>query len=312
MVKKNILVLGSTGFVGSNVVSELKLRYNVFEASLTKGVDIKDFNSFYSFTKRINPDIIINCSAHVGSLNYVTENAAAVISDNTEMINNIYKSVSKINKNIVIINPIANCAYPGAVKELYEEDDFYNGEIHESVFAYGSTRSLLLAYSKAFKAQHKINSYNLLVPNMYGPNDSTDPNKAHALNALVSKFVKAEYNNEKKVFIWGSGNVIREWLYAKDFAKLLLQIIDDEKSIIKNPINIAQEDGLTIKKLAEIINKNFNDKFELSYDLSKPDGAFKKVMSKGYFEKEFSDFSFTDFDKGISETILYYKSKLPY
>ena len=103
---------------------------------------------------------------------------------------------------------------------------------------------------------------------MYGPNDSTDPNKAHALNALVSKFVKAEYNNEKKVFIWGSGNVIREWLYAKDFAKLLLQIIDDEKSIIKNPINIAQEDGLTIKKLAEIINKNFNNKFELSFDLS--------------------------------------------
>ena len=184
------------------------------------------------------------------------------------MINNIYNVVSKINKNIVIINPIANCAYPGAVKELYEEDDFYNGEIHESVFAYGSTRRLLLAYSKAFKAQHKINSYNLLVPNMYGPNDSTDPNKAHALNALVSKFVKAEYNNDKKVSIWGSGNVIREWLYAKDFAKLLLQIIDDEKSIIKNPINIAQEDGLTIKKLAEIINKNFNNKFELSFDLS--------------------------------------------
>ena len=51
---------------------------------------------------------------------------------------------------------------------------------------------MLWSVAECFQMQHGIRSVHFLVPNMYGPYDSTDPNKAHALNALISKFVKAE------------------------------------------------------------------------------------------------------------------------
>ena len=311
MVNKKILVLGSNGFVGKTIYEELKKSFLVHGISRTSGYDLRNSNILINVIHEFNPDIIINCAAHVG-LNYVSEKAAEVISDNCQLIDSMYNSVKKTNKNITIINPIANCAYPGNVKELYTENEFYNGKIHESVFAYGTTRRLLLAYSKAFLLEHKIKTMNFIVPNMYGPFDSTDPNKAHALNALVSKFVKAESKFSNKVDIWGSGSAIREWLYAKDFAILLKKIILKNYILLNNPINVAQKFGLSIKELAIIINKNFNNKFSFDFDLSKPDGAPKKVMNNEKFLNEFKDFTFTNFNEGIKETIKYYKSKIPY
>ena len=65
---------------------------------------------------------------------------------------------------------------------------------------------MLWSVAECFQMQHGVRSINLLVPNVCGPN-SADPNKAHAFNALVSKFVKAqaETGNESQ----SGGRVLR-------------------------------------------------------------------------------------------------------
>ena len=148
---------------------------------------------------------------------------------------------------------------------------------------------------------------------MYGPYESTDPNKAHALNALVSKFVKAE-KEKTHVEIWGTGVAIREWLYAKDFARVVFQIIQNPTMhSLSEPTNIAQNYGLSVKELVTIIHGNFKDfKGKIKWNTSMPDGAPKKVMDDKRFRKIFPDFKFSDFKEGIKNTIEYYKSVWPY
>jgi len=308
------LILGHTGFVGSNVFSFLQ-NQKVECKGLSKGtgVDLRNSEELIKEIKEFKPDYIINCVAHVGSLNYVTEFAGDVISNNTKLILSLYEAISKTDRKIKIINPIANCGFPGNAL-IYKEEEWLNGSVHSSVLSYGNTRRLLVAFADSYKMQYGIKSINLFVPNMYGKNDSTDPNKAHALNALISKFVKASNENIKNIEIWGSGKVIREWLYAKDFAKIVFKILTDEKlqMQLENPINIAQNDGLSIKELSNIINSNFGYKFELVFDKTKPDGAPKKVMDDTNFRKIFTNFQFEDFHTGIKDTIEYYKSVYPY
>jgi len=309
-----VLILGHTGFVGRNVTDILeKNKINYKGVSKSKGGDIRNIEVLMKVLKDYKPDYIINCAAKVGSLNYVTEYAADVIKENTEMILSLYESVKEVDKNIIIINPVANCSYPGDVL-IYKESEWLNGPVHKSVLSYGNSRRLLVTFADCYKMQYNIKSINLLVPNMYGAYDSTDPNKAHALNALISKFVKAFYENKKTIEIWGTGKVIREWLYAKDFARVVYLILCNKKiqEKITNPINIAQNDGLSIKELAFLINKYFENKFELKFDTSKPDGAPKKVMDDTNFRKIFKDFEFTNFDDGVKNTINYYKSIYPY
>lgn len=309
-----VLVLGHTGFVGSNVFNMLKAsNIECKGVSRSEGVDLRDTSILETVLLKYQPDFIINCAAHVGSLNYVTEYAGDVINNNTKLISSLYSAVSSVDKKIVIINPIANCGFPGDAL-IYKEDEWLNGPVHKSVLSYGNTRRLLVAYSDAYKMQYNIKSINLFVPNMYGEYDSTDPNKAHALNALISKFVKASNENTDYIDIWGSGNVIREWLYAGDFAKIVYEILKSKslQDKIVEPINIAQNSGLSIKELANLINKKFNYKFRLNYDISKPDGAPKKVMDDTKFRKIFNTFQFEDFDIGISKTTDYYQSKYPF
>jgi GDP-L-fucose synthase len=309
----NIVLLGHTGFVGRNVAEVLTENgIDYISTSRREGVDLRDPIQAIAFFEASQPDFIINCAAHVGSLNYVTQHAADVVLDNSRMILSMYEAIAKVCPKAIVINPIANCAYP-AQTEIFSEEDWWNGHLHRSVLSYGSTRRLMWAVGESFQMQYGITSISLLVPNMYGPFDSTDPNKAHALNALVSKFVKAKRNDQKEIEVWGTGYAIREWLYAKDFGQLVLEIIRvPDRLGLAEPLNVAQEFGLSVRELVAVIKSAFNYKGEIKWDDTKPDGAPRKVMDDRRFRKVFPDFEFTPLLKGIGNTIQYYESIFPY
>ncbi len=308
-----IALLGSNGFVGQNVVNDFnKHQIEFFPVSRKFGYDLRVKADNIRFIKESQCSIIINCAAHVGSLNYVTKKAADIVSDNTQMITSLYDGVREVNPEILIINPVANCAFP-ANSSVFKEDEFWNGPLHSSILSYGLTRRFLIGASECYRLQHGVKTINLFTPNMYGPYDSTDPDKAHALNALVSKFVKAGKQKKSDIEVWGSGIVIREWLYVKDFAKIVSKIIQNENHYnLCKPVNIAQNWGLSIKELVSLIIKSFNYKGNVNWNTNMPDGALKKVMDDTEFRNFFPDFKFTSLEDGIQETTNYYLSKYPY
>jgi len=308
-----ILILGGHGFVGKNVYEMLdSSKHRVYNYSRYDGLDLLYPNITQKYFIEIDPDVIINCAADVGSLNYVTRRAAEVLDNNMNMLLNIYSVVQKVVPNAIIINPVANCAYPGDL-DFYTEDKFWSGAIHKSVLAYGSTRRMMLVLSECYRNQYNVRSINYFVPNMYGPYDSSDPDKAHALNALISKVIKAKKENKKQLEVWGTGEVIREWLFAKDYAKILRDTIEDiGNKTYDEPVNIGQNFGLSVKELVDLIINETKFEGEIIWNRSMPDGAPKKVMDNKKFQKTFPLFKFTDFKEGIRETINYYKSIYPY
>lgn len=308
-----IALLGATGFAGNNINAHFAGKsHDIVPVSRKNGFDLRNIEDHFRYLDEINPEIIINCAAHVGSLNYVTEFAADVVSDNSRMILNMYQAVQNRNPSIIILQPLANCAYP-ANATVYREEEFWNGALHPSVMSYGFTRRLMWTTAECYKMQYGIRTVNLITPNMYGPYDSTDPNKAHALNALVSKFVKAIHTGQQQVEIWGTGIAIREWLYAGDFARIVEQVISDlDNEQYFQPFNLAQEHGLSVKELIDLILKYVPYKGDVWYNNDKPDGAPRKVMSKEKFNKLIPGFSFTPFEEGIRSTASYYQSVYPY
>lgn len=308
-----LLILGGHGFVGKNVVEVLRdSQHELFPISRRDGLDLTDYEVTKRYFSEIKPEVIINCAAEVGSLNYVTERAANVFDINMRMLCNLYKTTEKIVPDAVIVNPVANCAYPGAA-EMYTESDFWNGPAHQSVFAYGNTRRMMVVLSETYSMQYGLRSINFFVPNMYGPYDSTDPNKAHALNALISKVVKAKHEGAKELEVWGSGMAIREWLYASDCARIFLRTLERmEQHGWDEPINIGQNFGLSVRELVNIIIEEADFDGAIVWDRSMPDGAPKKVMDDRRFRKQFPEFQFMDLRAGIRETIKYYESICPY
>jgi len=312
-MSQRIAVLGATGFVGQNLLATLKQTHDqCFTASRSEGVDLRDPVQAQDFLAKSHPDFIVNCAAHVGSLNYVTEQAATVVADNSRLILSLYEAIAAQAPHAIVINPIANCAYP-ADATTFEEDRWWNGHLHRSVLSYGGTRRMLWVVAECFQMQHGIRSIHLLVPNMYGPHDSTDPNKAHALNALAAKFVKATIGKQPEIEIWGTGVAVREWLYAPDFARIVLEVIENPNRLgLNEPINVAQNFGVSVRELVDLIARTIRYSGSARFDPSMPDGAPRKVMDDRRFRKVFPHFEFTGLDVGLARTIEYYRSIYPY
>ncbi len=307
MSNKKILVIGAFGFMGKNVVNIFKnSNYEIYEESRKTGLDLFNLDSVIEKLTNIKPDIIINCAAHVGSMPYVAKYPADVFHDNSLMYLNLYKAVNSTNKEILIINPISNCSYPGII-DIQHEENWWDGKVHESVESYGMPKKLGFILSECYRKQFGINTINLIIPNSYGPNDYLDEERTHAMNGIIIRMLKALKNNDEKFVIWGSGSPIREWIYMPDVARIIKTIIDNDIKTLPNPMNLGQQDGISIIDTVNMVKDKLNFSGKIELDLSKQDGAPKKVLGNKIFNKQFANFIFTNYNDGIEETIKYYK-----
>ncbi|MCH7971050.1 MAG: NAD-dependent epimerase/dehydratase family protein [Chloroflexi bacterium] len=301
-----ILITGGHGFVGKSVTRELR-RIDPDLSSLSRrdGLDLADFEGTGEFLRELQPDVVVNLASHGGSLHYVTEFAADVIQDNLQIALNLYRAVQESCPDATIINPIANCSYPGD-SGVQVESELWDGAVHDSVLSFGNSRRTWIAIADSYKAQYGIRSINLIVPNAYGPGDHNDASKVHALTGMVLRMLEAQADGAETFEIWGSGKPIREWIYVDDIARIIALLIE-RGSETSSLINAGQNSGLTIKRLAELIKEAVEYDGEMVFNTEKADGAPVKQLDDKLFRSVFPDFEFTSFEFGLHETISYYR-----
>lgn len=303
-----VLVTGGTGFLGKNLVGLLERKgYKAYSASRKEGIDIRDYPKFLLHVKKIKPDFLIHCAAHVGGIAYNRLHPVEVFEDNVAIGINVVKACASAKVNN-LINIMPNCVYPGNLEE-YEESKFWDGPIHESVLTYGLPRKMFWGHCFAHNQKNpSFKAVHLVFPNMYGPNDHFEIVKSHALGALVSKIVNAKRKNGKKVEIWGTGNPIREWLYVEDGAEAALRAMEKFGKFNPNEImNIGVKKGISIREMAELIRDAAGWKGKFIFDTKKPDGAMKKVLVAERMKKKLGWEPKTGLREGIKKTVEWYE-----
>ncbi len=302
-----ILILGSTGFIGKNLLMRLKQENHIIEtAERSSGVDITNYEQIHKKIKNFIPEVIYNLASHGGSVHYVKKNAAEVFNDNMQMSLNLYKAVSDINKKIKIIQPFSNCSYPGK-SNIQIEGEWLDGDVHPSVFSFGNSKRSIFYLSNCYKQQFGLRSVNILFPNTYGPGDSLDPNHTHALNGMVIRMLEAKQQKKEQFVVWGTGKPIREWAYIDDFIEVLYRCLKIDG--LEYPINMGQNKGYSIAESAKLVKKASGYKGDIVFDTSYTDGDPIKILDNTMFDKEFKNFVFFNHYKGIINTVKYYEEK---
>lgn len=304
MLMEKVLIIGSSGFLGSTIKKKL-IQSNKFEVVEILGkndLDVTDINLFESFVKNKNINTIINCAAFVGGISFGYKYQKKLLEENTKIALNIYNLAYKY-KIKKIINPISNCVYPGSISE-YSEELIFDGPPHESVYFYAMSKRFLIDLSKSYYLNEDISSFNLIMSNMYGPNDHFNEDRSHALGALVKKIYDAKLN-KTNVEIWGSGNQEREWLYVEDGAEAILRTLE-----LKNDyqlFNVGVNKTISIKDLANLIAQEIRYKGDFTFNLEKPEGVLKKSVNGSKGETILKWKPKTDITIGIRETVKWYK-----
>lgn len=307
--KEKIFVPGGTGFLGKRIIKKLeqkKLRY--VTTSQTLGVDLRNKNKLESFFEKNKPTVIMNCAAYVGGINFGLKHEAEIFYNNILISTNLIECARKYNIKR-FINPISNCSYPNVTKKDFKESEWWDGPLHPTVLVYGFVRKAVWVQSQAYHNQYGMDFVNLLIPNMYGPEDHFDEVRSHALGALIMKIVNAKEKNIPTVSIWGTGKPVREWLYIDDCVEIFIRSL--KISPVQEPINIGQGKGISIANLANLIKNVVDYKGKLLFDRTKPDGAPYKKMNVDRMKKIFRWHPLTELSDGITKTVKwYYKHKI--
>ena len=178
------------------------------------------------------------------------------------------------------------------------------GALEKTNSAYAVAKIAGIELIKSYRKQFGHHWISLMPTNIYGPKDNFDLETSHVLPALINRFVSARRNSSESVTLWGSGNPRREFLHSSDLAEAVLLAAD--KYDDDSHLNIGTGKDITIKELADIVSSNSNFQGSIKWDMSKPDGAPRKILDVTRLESLGWRARIT-LEEGIAKTIQWFE-----
>jgi GDP-L-fucose synthase len=304
-VRKNIVVTGGNGFLGSHLVEELRSSgcENVL-APRSLEYDLRRPEVVSRLYDNMRPDVVIHLAAVVGGIGANRENPGSFFYDNLMMgIEMMEQARRRGVEKFVAVGTV--CAYPKFTPVPFKEDDLWTGYPEETNAPYGLAKKMLLVQAQAYRQQYGFNAIYLLPVNLYGPRDSFDPARSHVIPALIKKCLDAVENGARIIEVWGTGSASREFLYVSDCARAILLAAQQYNKA--DPVNIGSGREITIRELTSLIADLTEFKGEISWDSSKPDGQPRRCLNVARAEGEFGFRAKTEFVEGLRTTIHWYR-----
>ena len=140
---------------------------------------------------------------------------------------------------------------------------------------------------------------------IYGPNDNFNPKTCHVVPALIKRVL----DDENPFVVWGTSDVVRDFLYVKDVVKAALLVLEKGESM--RPYNVGSGKAITVGEIVDAILKATNKSPEVIWDASKPTTIPFRMVSTERLTNELGFEPTYTFEEGIKETVEWYiKNKI--
>lgn len=274
--QSKIYIAGHNGMVGSAIWRQLEEKgYQNLIGKSSKELDLRDQHAVMSFLKNEKPDVIIDAAAKVGGILANNNFPYQFLMENMQIQNNLIDSSLKndIEKFIFLGS---SCIYPKLAPQPLKEEYLLTDSLEPTNEWYAVAKITGIKTCEAIRKQFGKDYVSMMPTNLYGTHDNFDLNTSHVLPAMIRKFHEAKENNQAPVTLWGSGTPMREFLFVDDMAASVIFALENE--LPEHLYNVGTGVDLTIKELAELIQKTVGHTGEIVWDSSKPDGTPRKLM----------------------------------
>lgn len=271
-----IYIAGHRGMVGGAITRYLqKQGYQNLILRSSAELDLRNQLQVNEFFEREKPDFVFLAAAKVGGIIANNTYRADFLYENLMIENNIIHA-SYINQVTKLMFLGSSCIYPKLAPQPLKEDYLLTGLLEHTNEPYAIAKIAGIKLCEAYRDQYGANFISVMPTNLYGIGDNYHPENSHVLPALIRRFHEAKQNDAPSVTIWGTGNPKREFLYADDLAEACIYLMEHYDG--RELVNIGTGEDLSIKELAEKIQKIVGYEGKLIFDTTKPDGTPRKLM----------------------------------
>jgi len=108
------------------------------------------------------------------------------------------------------------------------------------------------------------------------------------------------------VEVWGDGSPTREFLYVEDAAEGIVRATELYNG--SDPVNLGSGNEISIKNLAELIQRLTGYQGKLVWNTSKPNGQPRRALDTTRAEEYFGFKATVSFEEGLRRTIDWYRA----
>ena len=271
--------------VGSAIVTKLSQKgFLNIDVRTRAELDLTNQKDVHNFLKEESPDYVVIAAAKVGGIHANNNYPAEFIYQNLMIeINLIHGSYLAGVNNLLFLG--SSCIYPKESFQPIQEEYLLNGILEPTNEPYAISKIAGIKLCESYNRQYGTDYRSVMPTNLYGPNDNFHSENSHVIPALIRRFHEAKVNNDPYVEVWGSGNLLRDFLHVDDMAdastyimtldnKILYEII----SPMLSHINVGSGEEITIKDISYIIKDIVEYNGEIVFNMKMPDGTYRKLL----------------------------------
>jgi len=283
-------------------------------------IDLLNQNDVKTFFETEKIEYVFLAAAKVWWIIANNNSPADFIYQNLQIQNNIiHASYFTWVKKLLFLG--SSCIYPKFAPQPMKEEDLLTWILEPTNEAYAIAKIAGIKMCESYNRQFWTNFIACMPTNLYWPKDNFDLTSSHVLPAMIRKFHEAKVNWISEVILWWDGTPMREFLYVDDMAEACIYLmnnvdskIEEWKCKIKNQdwlafdwvfVNIWTWKDITIKELAETIQKIVWFEWNIVWDTSKPNWTPRKLLNVSKMKKLWWKYN-VELEEGIKMSYSWY------
>jgi GDP-L-fucose synthase len=276
LTNSKIYVAGHHGLVGSAIMRCLqKNGYTNIIYRSSKELDLRNQEAVNKFFEVEKPEYVFLAAAKVGGILANSTAPADFMYDNLMISSNVVHAAYEYKvKKLLFLG--SSCIYPKMAPQPIKEEYLLTGALEPTNEGYALAKISGMQMCKFYHRQYGCDFISAMPTNLYGINDNFDLKTSHVLPAMIRKFHEAKVQHKPEVVLWGTGKVLREFLYVDDLADALVFLMNNYSA--ESHVNIGTGEDLSINDLALIIKQVVDYEGDIVYDTTKPDGTPRKLL----------------------------------